>query len=124
MLEVIALQDLQSALNLRPKGILVASMKVRRYSIQIDFFSDRKDVSEVSFTPTMEFRRHEHGPIDDSSGRRHRSTDHLFFPTVIVQVIERPLGLSLTTAEPIHQQIEANGLLGRESFLYSITSAS
>lgn len=88
---------------------------MRRYSIQVDLFCNRQNVSEICLASAVEFRCREDCPVDDSGGRRHRPTAYFLFLTVVVQMIERPLGLSLATAEAVHQQIEADRLLGRES---------
>ena len=111
------LQDLQTTLKLLPEFIVVPSPQVGRDSIEIDFFCDCQDISKVCFSAVVELCRHEDGPIDDSSRCRHCAPAHLLLVAVVVQVVERPLCLGLTTPESVHQEVEADRLLRREPLL-------
>lgn len=69
---------------------------------QINLFCDRENIPEICSRPLCSFAA-TRSTVNGSRCRRHRPTPNLPLPAVIVQIVERPLCLGLTTTEPIHK---------------------
>jgi len=72
--------------------------------------TSRRSVSR----PLWSFAATRTTPSDYSGFRRHCAPPYLLLVAVVVQVVVRPLCLSLATSASVHQEIEADRLLRRE----------
>jgi hypothetical protein len=90
------------------KRLLVATPKVWRDVIEVDLGGYRDNVSEVSRSRTVEFRGDEVRPVDDAGCGRNALAAYRQFRTTVVKIVEGPLGVGLSTAQPVDQQVTAD----------------